>query len=475
MSYVKGESPGQSSLFPVSLDELIPTDHLVRVIEAYVARLDMAVLGFDKAVTKTTGRPPYDPADLLKLYLYGYLHRIRSSRRLEAECQRNVEVMWLLGRLAPDHKTIANFRRENHRGFTALCRAFVQFCRRAGLIGGELVAIDGSKFQAVASRRQLVTPARLAKQEKALEARITEYLKAMDETDKAEAMAEVDRAALQEALRLLEAKRDDVQSAQALMEAMGLTQLVMTEPDARDMRTARGPRIAYNVQTAVDAEHGLIVHHEVTNAGNDSGQLEPLATAAQAVLEQETLTVVADAGYSHLAQFSACEARGITPYVPPKRSGNPQGDGTLLDRTRFTYDDARDEYRCPADNILVLKQHHAGTQSRIYAARAEDCAGCPLKPRCTTGAQRHVSRHDHEDAAARMQARLAAAPDMMARRRATVEHPFGGLKYWILGHARLLLRGREGAGTEMALAVSAYNLKRAINLFGVPALMEMMT
>lgn len=196
MSYVKGEAPGQSSLFPVSLDELVPDDHLVRVISAYVTRLDMRALGFTKAVTRATGRPPYDPADLLKLYLYGYLHRIRSSRRLEAECQRNVEVMWLLGRLAPDHKTIANFRRDNHKGFTALCRAFVQFCRKAGLVAGELVAIDGSKFQAVASRRQLVTPVKLAKQQQALEARIADYLQQMETTDKAEAKDEIDRAAI---------------------------------------------------------------------------------------------------------------------------------------------------------------------------------------------------------------------------------------------------------------------------------------
>jgi transposase len=239
MSYVKGEAPGQRSLFPVSLDELLPHDHVVRVIEAYVGRLDLAALGFTKTVTKRTGRQPYSPGDLL--YLYGYLHRIRSSRRLDAECQRNVEVMWLLGRLALDHKTIADFRPTNSKGFTALCRAFVQFCRRAGLIVGELVAIDGSKFQAVAARRQLIRPARLAKQEQNLDKCIAQYLQQLEEADKAETKNEIDRAALQGALRLLQAKRDDVQSAQALMETMGLSQLVL---DAKGMRAARGPRIA---------------------------------------------------------------------------------------------------------------------------------------------------------------------------------------------------------------------------------------
>lgn len=474
MSYVKGEAPGQSSLFPVSLDELIPADHLVRVIEAYVARLDMAELGFARAVTKTTGRPPYDPADLLKLYLYGYLHRIRSSRRLEAECQRNVEVMWLLGRLAPDHKTIADFRRMNHKGFTALCRAFVQFCRQAGLIAGELVAIDGSKFQAVAARRQLITSARLAKQEKALEARIAAYLQQMDDADKVEASSEIDRTAMQEALRLLQARRDDVQSARTLMETMGLRQLVQTEPDAKDMRTARGPRIAYNVQTAVDAKHALILHHDVTTEGTDNRQLLPVAEAAKAVLDQETLTVVADAGYSNLTQFQACDDAGITAHVPPNRAHNTQGNRTLFDRSRFSYDAERDEYVCPNNQRLTLKQLNAHDQNRIYAASPGDCDECPLKPQCTQATQRFVSRHTHEAAGERMQARLVAAPDMMARRRALVEHPYAGLKYWIMGHARLLMRGLEGAGTEMALAVNAYNLKRVINIVGVPALMVMM-
>lgn len=474
MSYVKGEAPGQSSLFPVSLDELVPHDHVVRVIEAYVGRLDLTVLGFTKTVTKRTGRPPYSPGDLLKLYLYGYLHRIRSSRRLEAECQRNIEVMWLLGRLAPDHKTIADFRRTNSKGFAALCRAFVQFCRGAGLIAGELVAIDGSKFQAVAARRQLITPARLAKQEQSLDKRIAQYLQQLEEADKAETNNEIDRTALQGALHLLQAKRDDVQSIQALMATMGLSQLVQTEPDAKDMRTARGPRIAYNVQTAVDAKHALILHHEVTTEGTDNRQLLPMAEAAKAVLEQETLTVVADAGYSNLTQFQACEDAAITAYVPPNRARNTQGDGTLFDRSRFSYDAERDDYLCPNGKRLALKQLNAHDQNRIYAAKPDDCRVCPLRSQCTQARQRYVSRHTYEAAFERMQARLAQAPAMMARRRETVEHPYAGLKYWIMGHARLLMRGLEGAGTEMALAVSAYNMKRTVNILGVPALMAML-
>lgn len=474
MSYVKGESPGQTSLFPVSLDELVPEDHLVRVINAYVTRLDLVALSFAKAMPKSKGRPPYDPADLLKLYLYGYLHRIRSSRRLEAECQRNVEVMWLLGRLVPDHKTIANFRRDNHRGFATLCKAFVQFCRKAGLVAGELVAIDGSKFQAVASRRQLMTPTKLARQEKALEARIADYLQQLDAADKAEAQSEIDRVAVQKALRLLQAKRDDVQSARELMESMGLTQFVRSEPEARDMRTAQGNRVAYNVQTAVDAGHGLIVHHEVTQECTDNRQLLPVAQAAKEVLKQESLTVVADTGYSNLAQFQACEEANITAFVPPNRSLNNQGNGTLFDRSLFIYLDTQDEYQCPNGKRLRLKQHQSKEHTRIYAANETECAVCPLKSQCTRTKRRWVSRHDYEEAYERMQTRLAAAPEMMIKRRSVVEHPYAGLKYWIMGHARLLMRGLVGASTEMALAVNAYNLKRVINILGVPALMEIM-
>lgn len=471
MAYIRGEAPGQTSLFPVTLDELVPEDHVVRVIDAYVGRLDLAQLDFAKAVTKRTGRPPFDPADLLKLYLYGYLHRIRSSRRLEAECRRNIELMWLLGRLVPDHKTIANFRRDNHRGFTALCKSFVRFCRKAGLIAGDLVAIDGSKFQAVASRRQLITPASLARQEKALEARIAEYLTQMDEADKAECGEAVDAEALRQALRLLETTRDDVQSARALMETMELTQWVKTEPDAKDMRTAQGSRVGYNVQTAVDAKHALIVHHEVTQECTDNRQLLPVAQATKDILEQESLTVVADAGYSNLAQFQACEQINITPFVPPNRSINNQCDGTLFDRGRFVYDATQNEYCCPRGKRLTLKQHQSKKLTRIYAAQESDCAVCPLKPQCTRTSRRFVSRHDHEDACERMQARMDGSPNMMTARRSVVEHPYAGLKYWIMGHARLLMRGLEGAGTEMALAVSAYNLKRAINILGVPGMM----
>jgi transposase len=472
MGYIQGEARGQDSLFPPSLDELVPEDHLVRVIEVYVARLDLQALGFSKAQPGRTGRPPYDPADLLKLYLYGYFQRIRSSRRLEAECRRNVEVMWLLGRLAPDFKTIADFRKDNGAAFQATCRAFVQFCRQVGLISGQLVAIDGSKFQAVASQRKHLSLAKLKRQQAKLEAEIARYLAELDEADRSEATEVIDRGAVKTALQHLKSRHADNLTTQALMVTQGLEQFVVGEDEARLMRTHQGAKVAFNVQSAVDGEHGLILHHAVTQDGSDNQQLEPMAKAAQAVLGQAQLTVTADAGYSNGEQFQACDDAGITAYVPENRGINNQGGDTpLFDRSAFSYDAQTDQYQCPAGQWLPLKQVR-GTQ-RTYAVRS-DCSDCPLKPQCTNARRRHVTRHAHEAAFARMQQRMQAHPEMMVRRRSIVEHPFGNMKQWILGNGRFLLRQLQGARTEMALAVNAYNLKRALNVLGARRLIELM-
>ena len=473
MQYIQGEARSQGSLFPQSLDELVPEDHLVRVIEAYVARLDLRVLGFSKAQARQTGRPSYDPADLLKLYLYGYFQRIRSSRRLEAECQRNVEVMWLLGRLAPDFKTIADFRKDNGAAFAATCRAFVQFCRQVGLIAGQLVAIDGSKFQAVASARKQLSLKQLKRQQERLEKHITDYLAQLEAADRAEADEAIDRSAVKAALQRLQGKHADNLTSQALLEAQQLEQFVIGEADAKLMRTHLGPRVAYNVQSAVDAEHCLILHHEVTQDGNDTQQLEPMAKATQAVLQQARLEVVADAGYSNGAQFQACEEAGITAYVPPNRATNNRSDDVdLFERGDFTYDAENDQYQCPAGKLLSLKQWNRG--DRIYQAAISDCNSCPLKARCTQAKRRYVSRHGHEAAFERMEQRMQAHPEMMVSLRSIVEHPFGNLKQWLFGNGRFLLRQLKGARTEMALAVQAYNLKRAINVLGAGQLIALM-
>jgi len=432
MGYIRGEGRDQGTLFPVVLDDLVPSDHVCRVVDAFVDRLSMGELGFERAEAAETGRPGYDPRDLLKLYLYGYLHQLRSSRRLEAECRRNVELMWLLGRLYPDHKSISEFRRVHRDALTAAGAELVRFAQGCGLIKGEWVAIDGTKFRAVSSTESV-------RERQSLE----RYLDNCDKADEQE-QAEIDPSKVQQALEKL--KRH-------------------LEPEAKRMRSADSSFVpAYNVQTAVDAEHGLIVTHAVVLDAADNRQLQPMAEAAQKALGVERMNVVADAGYSNSEQAARCERNGLLPHVPANRSINNQGGGGLLDRTAFRYQPGSDSYLCPAGKELRRKQVMKRDKAILYSASAEDCGGCALKPRCTQAAQRMVTRLIDEDALNRMHAR--ATPQVMKLRRSTVEHPFAALKYRIFGHPRLLLRGLNGAGTEISLASMAYNLGRMINILG---------
>lgn len=466
MGYVRGEAPGQTSMFPPSLDELVPADHPVRVIEAYVGSLSLVELGFERAIAEATGRPGYDPADLLKLYLYGYLNRIRSSRRLERECQRNVEVMWLLGKLAPDFKTIADFRRVNGVGFVQVCRAFVQFCREAQLVGGELVAIDGSKFQAVSARRRVVSQRSLAEESRKLDERIGGYLKALEEADRQEGEEPIDREAVRAALKKLGERKADCESASALLAELREKQHVIGEPDARLMSNGHSQAVAYNVQSAVDAKHGLVVHHEVSNVGTDSAQLESSAKAAQEALGGGDIKVVADAGYSNGTQFAACEQSGITPFVPPRRHFSGPAERDRYSHEHFQYDKQADSYRCPAGKVLLLKAIHKADRMKVYAASPEDCGACAQKDRCTGAARRMLSRHFDEDAFERMNQRLANASDIMKARRCLAEHPFAQIKCGVMTNGRFLLRGLTGARTEMALAVLVRNLRRVMTILG---------
>jgi transposase len=438
MAFIHGEARGQGTMFPVTLDELIPGDHLCRVIEAFVQRVDMSVLQFVRAEAAETGRPGYDPRDLLKLYLYGYLQQVRSSRRLEAECKRNVEVMWLLGRLQPDHKSIAEFRRLNGAAITETCAELVRFARQVGLVRGEWVAIDGSKFQAVSSARHV------AEREAA-----KRYLDRLDAADQQDEMV-IDESAVAEALKRL---REDA------------------EPEARFMRTRQGKLPAYNVQTAVDCEHAMVVAQQVTTEANDTGSLLPMAEAAQAAVgNPPVLHVVADAGYSNGKQAEACEQKGILPHVPANRGVNNQGDGTLLERSQFTYDEASDTFRCPAGETLRRQGAQPDRHRVIYRASKKTCAACSRKPVCTQAQQRTVYRHIYEEALQRMQQRATA--EAMRRRRCCAEHPFASLKYRIFGHPRFLLRGLKGARSELGLGVLAYNLKRMLKAMGAAAMIR---
>jgi transposase len=437
LAYIQGEARGQQTMFPTTLDELIPADHVCRVIEAFVDKLEMEGLGFVRAEPAETGRPGYDPRDLLKLYLYGYLHQVRSSRRLEAECRRNVEVMWLLGRLVPDYKSIAEFRRLHREAVSGAGAELVRLARQVGLVKGEGVAIDGSKFRAVASAATV--------REREAVKRYLEQLERADEQDE----VEIDPSAVAAALEKL--KQDP-------------------EPEARWMRMAQGnPAPAYNVQTAVDTEHGLIVAQQVTREANDQRSLLPMAEAAKKALGgPDTLNVIADAGYSNGEQAAQCEAQGIVPHVPAHRAINNKGDGTLFDRSLFVYDEKTDTFRCPAGHSLHRKQLSRKDRCVMYAADAQVCGACPMKNQCTSTSRRWITRHLHEGALQRMNQR-ATAP-MMRLRRCTVERPFAMLKQVIFGNARFLLRGRTGAQIETSLATMAYNLKTMIHVLGASKL-----
>ncbi len=519
MAHVVGQCRDQGLLFSEPLDALVGGDDPVRVIDGFVDSLDLAQLGFSKVEAEVTGRPPYAPGDLLKLYVYGYLNRVRSSRRLEREAQRNVEVMWLIGRLTPAFKTIADFRKDHAPAIVGVCRAFVRFCREQALYGGEVVAIDGSKVEAVASRKKVVTPKRIAEQMAALDVKIAEYLSALDAADRRErpellgrqdvagalaalpgrrrelqqeaqaavpaaeartpaaaepAAAEpaaAEPAAAEPAAAViagLQAERQRLQGVAEAMAAQGLSQLVIGETQARLMRTARhGHQVAYNAQSVVDAKHKLIAAFDLTNDGNDQLQLHPMAVQGQEALQATSLTVVADAGYSSGKQARLCADAGIVAIVPRAKTVNAT-DKRHFSRERFTYDAASDSWRCPAGETLPCREtSHTEEKKRYWTAA---CAGCALKPQCTGAARRTIVRGFYEDDREAMHQRAQSDPAWMALRREAVEHPFGTMK-WLMGYPRFLVRGLRKAKAELALTVLSYNLKRVINIMGVQPLL----
>lgn len=461
MRYIRGENRSQASFLPARVDEYVGEAASVRVIEAFVEGLDIAGLGFVRAVAAATGRPGYDPRDLLKLYVYGYLNEVRSSRKLERECRRNIELMWLLQRLAPDFKTIADFRRDNGAAIVGTCRAFVLFCREQGLFAARLVALDGSKFRAVASAKRIMGERDIAGETARIDRRIADYLADMDSTDGAEPDdGNAERTA--KALMVLKARRAELDTLAARLRAEDRATIVQGEVGARPMgKGADRKPPCYNVQTAVDADTGLIVYHEVTTEATDNRLLHVMSKATKQAVAADALTVVADAGYSNGADAAACEGDDITPCVPANRAVNNQGD--FFDRTAFTYDPQSDTFQCPAGRRLLRKQVLTRKRSVLYMA--EDCSNCALKPKCTAAKRRLVQRHIYEDALQRMNARVEADPHLMRQRRCTAEHPFGTIKRMTAG-GRFLTRGLAKVRAEAAFSILAYNILRTINRLG---------
>ena len=474
MTHIPGSDRSQLLLLPEAIDNYVAADNPVRFIDAFVDTLDLKAAGFARVEAKATGRPGYAPGDLLKLYIYGYLNRIQSSRRLERETNRNIELMWLTGRLTPDFKTIADFRRDNGPAIRAACAQFLVLCRQFNLFTRAVVAIDGSKSKAVNNRDKNFTVAKVAKRIEQVEASIERYLTALDHADRQDNdVAEAKAARLQEKIEGLRRQMQSLKEMERQVEVAPDKQVSLTDPDARSMATSgKGTGIVgYNVQIAVDAEHHLIVAHEVTNIGADRAQLASMGRKARDAIECEEVTVLADRGYYNGEEVLACEGTGVLPYVPKTRtSGNAKrGLFTVQD---FIYDAENDRYTCPAGEFL--------TRGKVRSDRRDDmdhyrnltaCLTCGLKPQCTPDKVKRQKRWAHEAVLDRMQARLDRMPEAMTIRRQTVEHPFGTLKAW-MGSTHFLTKTLEKVKTEMSLQVLAYNMKRIINIFGVRPLIQ---
>jgi transposase len=473
--FVQGEDRRQGVLLPEYLDDWVSEENPVRAIDVFVDALDLGALGFEGVEPAATGRPGYHPALLLKLYVYGYLNQIASSRRLEREAQRNVELMWLTGRLAPDFKTIADFRKDNGPAIRAACRQFVGLCRKVGLFTQAVAAIDGSKFKAVNGRDKNFTPAKLKARMAQVEESIARYLSALETADRQDGeLAEAKAGRLKDKIARLREQMADFQAMEAVIEAAPDRQVSLSDPDARSMATSgRGSgMVGYNVQAAVDAEHHLIVAHEVTNVGHDRGQLANMAGQAKAAMGTENLEVLADRGYFDSEEVLACEALGATPYVPKPLTSNAKAHGRF-GKPDFVYLPQEDAYRCPAGEHLTWRFTgvDAGLTTHVYWS--SNCSSCALKPQCTTGPQRRVRRWEHEAVIEAMQERLDRHPKAMRIRKSTVEHAFGTLKAW-MGATHFKTRTLEKVQTEMSLHVLAYNLKRMIAIMGVGPLIQAM-
>jgi len=473
--FVEGVDRTQSILFPATLDEYVAEDNPVRVIEAFVDTLDLARLGFKGTTPAQTGRPSYHPGILLKIYVYGYLNRVQSSRRLENETRRNVELMWLTGHLSPDFKTIADFRKENGEAIRQTCRQFVMLCQQLNMLDGGEVAIDGSKFKAVNNRDKNFTERKLSARIEQVEESIGRYLEELERADRQPGLVSKVRVEhIKEKIASFKRQIEEFNELGKQLQETPDKQISLTDPDARSMATSgRGTgMVGYNVQTAVDTTHHLIVAHEVTNEGHDRAQLANMGVLAQESMRQENLTVMADRGYFNGPEIQACEQHGMTPLVPKSLTSGNRARGQF-DKQDFVYLPESDEYRCPAGQRAIWRYSTIDKGNLIHKYWSSACPQCPIKSQCTTGVNRRIARWEHEDVLERMQTRLTKRTDMAIVRRSTVEHPFGTLKAW-MGATHFLMKTLPKVRAEMSLHVLAYNMKRMMNIMGVEMLIAAM-
>jgi transposase len=471
--FVEGADRGQSTLFPECLEDWIDENNPVRVIDVFVDELDLGEVGFDGVAPEDTGRPSYHPSLLLKLYVYGYLNRVQSSRRLEREALRNVEVMWLTGRLAPDHKTIADFRKDNGGAIRNVCARFILLCRRLDLFAGTSVVIDGSKFKAVNNRDKNFTRAKMERRLAQIEESVARYLQQLDSADRQEPSdaSTLKTIRLKEKIAKLKEEVQRLHGLKTRMLAVPDQQISLTDPDSRSMATSgRGSGVVgYNVQVAVDTEHHVIVAHEVTNVGSDRAQLAHMAKETKATLEAANLDVIADRGYFSGEEILECDKAGITVTLPKPMTSNSKAEGRF-GKQDFRYVAAEDVYVCPVGQKLAYYFTTEDKGMVLSRYRTNACQSCTIKHKCTTSKERLISRWEHEHVIEAVQRRLDQHPEKMRQRRETVEHPFGTIKAR-MGATHFLMKTLPKVTSEMALHVLAYNLTRVMNIMGIQPLM----
>jgi transposase len=471
VGYIDGMDRRQSVAFPSYLDDYVTEENPVRFVDAFVEALDLAALGFDRSEPQDRGRPAYRPGLLLRLYVYGYLNNIRSSRKLEREANRNIELMWLMERLAPDHKTIANFRKDNLEPIKRVCRQFTTLCKKMNLFGGELVAVDGSKFKADNSRERNFDKKKLEKLIRLADERIDEYMAELDEADKREDETESSKPTaqqLKEKIDELKKRKKRHEERQEKLKNSGEKQLSETDSDARLMKVKQGNEVSYNVQIAVDSLHKLVAEHEVTNEGDDHNQLANMTCKAKQTLGVKELDAVADKGYWDSGEIKKCEEEGITVYVKRRKAGRQHG---VYSSDEFTYIADEDVYRCPAGEQLRYrgKSKEKGRGVKYYIATA--CTGCALKSKCTRAAFRQIKRLMDAEVLERTEARARARPEKLRMRKELAEHPFGTIKR-AMGQGYFLMRGIQKVRTEMSMTIMAYNMKRVMNIMGINKMIE---
>lgn len=474
MHYKTGENREQNLLFPESLDDYVAQDNPVRFLEAFVEELDFETLGFKHSTLKSTGCPPFHPADLLKLYLYGYLNRIHSSRKLQAETYRNLEVLWLLKKLHPDFRTISNFRKDNKKAIKLVSRQFILLCKDLNLFSGKLVAIDGSKFRAQNSKDNNFTKKKLENLIARIDKSLEDYTNKADEKDAIEAKSKASKLTeeeLQKKIESLKERKKKYETIQEQLEQSGEKQISLIDPDSRSMKMSNSCDVCYNVQTAVDEKHKLILVHQETNIVTDRNLLSSVALEAKETLQQETLDVTVDQGYFDVEEVEKCIENGITPYMKrPSTSANKKKG--LFTKEEFRYDKEKDCYICPANQELKRSFSTTEKGREITYYKTTACNGCPLRAKCTENKRgRRISRIKNEHLLEEMEERVLQYPEKVKKRGALVEHPFGTIK-GEMRHRQFLTRGLEGISGEMSLSILAYNMKRVLKILGMKKLME---